>query len=63
MRSKTLGTCPSATFPLSLFFYFLGAPYTFLGQAWAEGKEELATCRRRADSGRENRTKMYVAIV
>jgi len=26
---------------------------TFLGQAWAEGKGELATCRHRADSGQE----------
>jgi len=25
-------------------------------KAWAEGKEELATCRPRANSGRESRT-------
>jgi len=47
-------------FPLSLtparpppFCNFLGAHHIFLGQAWAEGKGELATCRHRADSGQE----------
>ena len=30
---------------------------SFLGQAWAEGKGELATCRHRADSGWEKWTK------
>jgi len=33
---------------------FLGAHLIFLGQAWAEGKGELATCRHCADCGREN---------
>jgi len=28
--------------------------HIFLGQAWAEGKGEIATCRHRADSGQEN---------
>jgi len=28
----------------------------YLGQAWAEGKGQLATCRHRADSEQENRT-------
>jgi len=32
---------------------FLGAYLNLLGQAWAEGKGELATCRHRAGSGRE----------
>ena len=31
----------------------LGAYHIFLGQAWAEGNGELATCRHRADSGWE----------
>jgi len=31
----------------------LGAHHIFLGQAWAEGNRELATCRHRADSGQE----------
>jgi hypothetical protein len=35
---------------------------SFLGQAFAEGKGELATSRLRADSGREP-VKMYAAIV
>jgi len=43
------------SFPLSFFCSFLGALYIFLGQAWAEGKGELATCRHRADSGRGKR--------
>ena len=30
----------------------------FLGQAWAEGKGELATCRHRVDCGRE--TDLYI---
>jgi hypothetical protein len=38
----------------SLFIcHFFGAPSIFLGQAWAEGKGKLATCRHRADSGGE----------
>jgi len=37
--------------------YFLGAHHIILGQAWAEGKGELATCRHRADSGQENWTR------
>ena len=32
---------------------FLGAHLAFLGEAWAEGNGELATCRHRADSGQE----------
>ena len=32
-------------------FNFLVAPHIFLGQAWTEGKGELATCRHCADSG------------
>ena len=32
-------------------FNFLVAPHIVLGQAWAEGKGELATCRHCADSG------------
>ena len=46
------GRCP-LFFPLSLICYLLGALYIFLGQAWAEGKGELATCRHRADCGQE----------
>ena len=38
---------------LSLFCHFFGAPSIFLGQTWADGKEKLATCRHRADSGGE----------
>ena len=38
---------------LSLFCHFVGAPSSFLGQAWADGKGKLATCRHRADSGGE----------
>jgi len=38
---------------LSLFCDFVGAPSIFLGQAWADGKGKLATCRHRADSGGE----------
>ena len=39
---------------LSLFLcHFFGARHTFLGQAWAEGKGALATCRHCADSGQE----------
>jgi hypothetical protein len=44
------------SFVISLVFYI------FSGKAWAEGKGELATCRHRADSGREL-GKMYAAIV
>ena len=29
----------------------------FVGEAWAEGRGELATCRHHADSGREKRIK------
>ena len=36
-------------FPLQFF----GTYFIFLGQVWAEGKGELATCRHCADSGRE----------
>ena len=43
--------------------HFLNAHHIFLGQAWAEGKGELATCRHCVDSGRENRSGMYAAIV
>jgi len=39
------------------FVNFLGRSYSFLGQAWAEGKGELATSRHRADCGQENRAK------
>jgi len=38
---------------LSLFCHFFGASSIFLGQAWADGKGKLATCRHRANSGRE----------
>ena len=38
---------------LSLFCHFFGASSIFLGQAWADGKGKLATCRHRADSGGE----------
>jgi len=38
---------------LSFFCHFVGAPSIFLGQAWADGKGKLATCRHRADSGGE----------
>jgi len=38
---------------LSLICHFFGAPSIFLGQAWADGKGKLATCRHRADSGGE----------
>jgi hypothetical protein len=41
---------------------FFGALSIFLGQAWAEGKGELATGRHRAESGQET-DKMYAAIV
>ena len=37
----------------SFICYFLGAVAIFMGQAWAEGKGKLATCRHRADSGGE----------
>jgi hypothetical protein len=36
--------------------------FYLLGQAWADGKGKLATCRHRADSGGET-AKMYAAIV
>jgi len=48
-----------------LFFPFcslLGALSLTWGQAWAEGKGELAMCRHRADSGREL-VGMHAAIV
>jgi hypothetical protein len=53
-KSRMLG----GGFPLSLlcpFFFrnFLGALwYVLSGQAWAEGKGELATCRLQTDRGR-----------
>ena len=37
------------SFPLS----FPLCDHFFVGQAWVEGKGELATCRHRADSGQE----------
>jgi len=47
-----------AAFPLSLSFVVsLVRTFYFLGQAWAEGEGELATCRHRADCGQENRAK------
>jgi len=33
--------------------HFFGAPSIFLGQAWADGKGKLATCRHRAASSGE----------
>ena len=50
----------SLLFPLQIS---LGRIYSFLGQAWAEGKGELATCRHRADSGQEKLGKMYAAMI
>ena len=50
-------------FPLSFVCYSLGAPHIFLGQAWAEGKGVLATCRHCADSGQEKSDKMYTAMI
>jgi len=45
-------------FSLVTFFCdLLGAHFIFLGQAWAEGRGELATCRHRADCGQENGVK------
>jgi len=41
---------------LFFFLFLLLFPWCasiFLGQAWAEGKGELATCHHRADSGQE----------
>jgi len=38
---------------LSLICHFCGAPPIFLGQAGADGKGKLATCRHGADSGGE----------
>jgi len=55
----------SLSLPISLVLSFvisLVRIYSFLGQAWAEGKGELATCRSRAGIGREL-VKMYAAIV
>jgi len=43
-------------FLLSFLCNFSVAYHIFLGQPWAEGKGELATCHLRADCGRENRT-------
>jgi len=40
--------CPGA---LSFLCNFLGAPYIFLGQVWAESKGELAASRFHADYG------------
>ena len=40
-------------FGLFSFCDFFGAHHIFLGQAWAEGRGELATRRHLADSGRE----------
>jgi len=40
-------------FGLSFICHFLGAPFIFLGQAWADDKGKLATCRHRADTSRE----------
>jgi len=47
---------------VSFICHFLGALSIFLGQAGADGKGKLATCRHRADSGGET-VKMYAAIV
>jgi hypothetical protein len=38
----------------SSFCYFFGAISIFMGQARAEGKGKLATCRHRADSGQKS---------
>jgi hypothetical protein len=40
-------------FFLSFICHFFSEPSIFLGQAWADGKGKLATCRHRADSGGE----------
>jgi len=62
MRSRGRVYFSLCHFPLSKSFLsaaisfvktFLGAYLNLLGQAWAEDKGELATCRHRADSGRE----------
>jgi len=55
MRVRDRGMIPFVlsfvrTHPLSLLCNFLGAHDIFLGQAWAEGKGELAACRHLADS-------------
>ena len=53
-RSRGTGCAFLCFFP---FVKFLGRVYSFLGQAWAEGKEKLATSRHCADCGQENRAK------
>jgi len=68
-RAFVLSFCSFFRFTISfvLFPFSFGVSlvrnYSFLGQAWAEGKGEFATYRPRADSGRETRTKMCAAIV
>jgi hypothetical protein len=59
-----LSLCSSPlSFPYCYFLcHFFGALAIFLGQAWVEGKGELATCRLRADNGRAP-GKMSAAIV
>jgi len=55
----------SLSFPISLVLSFvisLVRIYSFLRQAWAEGKGERATCLLRTGIGRES-VKMYAAIV
>jgi hypothetical protein len=47
---------------LSFLCNFLDAPFTFLEQAWAEGKGELAMSRLRADCGRETDS-LCIAII
>jgi len=62
MRGRSLGT---VSFALSFIFlcYSLGAPYIFLGQAWAEGKR--GACNVPPPCGRwtGKTDKMYAAIV
>ena len=62
-RGVGTGICTILSFFLSVrdllcpsFVISLMRIYSFLGQAWAEGKGKLATCRYRADS-RRARTK------
>jgi hypothetical protein len=63
--SRSLGAvflCLSSGFLCYPLGYFLGAFYHFSGQAWAEGKGELATSRLRADSGQET-DGVYLAMI
>ena len=48
---------------LCLFFCSFFNLLSLFGQAWAEGKGELAMCRHRADCGQEKPGKMYAAMI